>query len=596
MIIEDIVAFLGSAPPFCLLSRSALRRLAGKGELVFHPVGRVLTQDGAEGLLAGVQVVRKGTMRVTAHDGSEEAVGPGTCFGWYPGGGARQAMAVTDVLCLSLPVASLQEMLDQWPEVGRLLRPRMDATLTRLAAGALRRRSAGLRLEHVNWQHAPLHNLVSHSMATVPEDASLAVAARCMTEEGSTAVVVMDEAGRARGILTDRDLRTRVVGVGLPVSTPVRLVMSTPVFSLEGATPCLEALFAMTMRHIHHVVVTDGGEAVGVVSGDDFAAARGASPAALLDAIRSARTLTELVGAARRLDDLAADLLCEGGATSLLLPTMGALHDLLTLRLIDMAQESLGPAPVPYAFVVFGVAARQECLHRPTQCNGIVYEGGDAIAPDVARYFANLGDFVVCGLAGLGFARCANSLMASAPQQVLPISAWCERYGGATPLPEALHDVRVVAGDAALGRALAAAAMGAVTPVCRGSGALAGLVRAVRTLAHARVADGAALAGVGATRARLQVLADAIRSDGGPGAGKALAPEGADSASLSAELVEEAASALELLLLDEAHAALAERMDVAVGEDAPVVQLARRRAHSVVARMVACGAASGGVS
>lgn len=592
MIIEDIVAFLGSAPPFCLLSRSALRRLAGKGELVFHPVGTVVEQDGAGGLLACVQVVRKGTMRVTANDGSEETVGPGTCFGWHPGGGARHAMAVTDVLCLSLPVASLQEMLDQWPEVGRLLRPRMDATLTRLAAGALRRRSAGLRLEHVNWQHAPLHNLVSHSMATVEEDASLAVAARCMTEEGSTAVVVMDEAGRARGILTDRDLRTRVVGVGLPVSTPVRLVMSTPVFSLEGATPCLEALFAMTMRHIHHVVVTDGGEAVGVVSGDDFAAARGASPAALLDAIRSARTLTELVGAARRLDDLAADLLCEGGATSLLLPTMGALLDLLTLRLIDMAQESLGPAPVSYAFVVFGVAARQECLHRPTQCNGIVYEGGDAIAPDVARYFANLGDFVVCGLAGLGFARCSNSLMASAPQQVLPLSAWCERYGGATPLPEALHDVRVVAGDAALGRALAVAAAGGVAPACRGGGALSDLVRAVRTLAHARVADGAALAG--ATRARLQVLADAARSAGGPGAGKALAPEGAGSASLSAALVEEAASALELLLLDEAHAALAERMDVAVGEDAPVVQLARRRACNVVARMMACVAGSGG--
>lgn len=163
-------------------------------------------------------------------------------------------------------------------------------------------------------------------------------------------------------------------------------------------------------------------------------------------------------------------------------------------------------------------------------------------------------------------------------------------------MPEALHDVRVVAGDAALGRVLAVAAARAVAPVCRGGGVLADLVRAVRVLARRRVADGAALAGVGATRARLQLLADAARPAGGHGAGKACAAEGAGNANLTAEHVEEAASALELLLLDEAHAALAERMDVAVGEDAPVVQLARRRACNVVARMVAWAADGGGAT
>src|SRR6266545_460581 len=71
------------------------------------------------------------------------------------------------------------------------------------------------------------------------------------------------------------------------------------------------------------------------------------------------------------------------------------LHDALTVRLIELAEAQLGPAPCRYAWLALGSGGRMEQSLCTDQDHAIAY--ADDGAPD--RYFGALGAHVVAGLA-----------------------------------------------------------------------------------------------------------------------------------------------------------------------------------------------------
>ena len=119
--------------------------------------------------------------------------------------------------------------------------------------------------------HQPVAGLIRSTTVTCTPMESIREVARRMTQAGATSAIVERRPGDGFGIVTDRDIRTRIVAVGLPLSAPVSSVMTTPVFSVTPDRLGGEVLFEMLERGIRHApVVSERGQLVGVVEDADL--------------------------------------------------------------------------------------------------------------------------------------------------------------------------------------------------------------------------------------------------------------------------------------------------------------------------------------
>lgn len=119
---------------------------------------------------------------------------------------------------------------------------------------------------------AVIGSLMKTDMVTVKGDDLVADAARLMAQNHVGAVIVV-EGDMLKGILSERDLVTRVVAEGKdPATTKVAEVATTEVVDVEIGTSvrkCAELQLSMDVRHMP---VTDGGKPVGILSSRDFLA------------------------------------------------------------------------------------------------------------------------------------------------------------------------------------------------------------------------------------------------------------------------------------------------------------------------------------
>lgn len=107
-----------------------------------------------------------------------------------------------------------------------------------------------------------------------PEDL-LIDAARAMSQGDFGAVVVVQNGGNVRGILTDRDIVIRAVAEGKdPATTEVREAFTTEPMTLAPDETLDEAVDALREAHVRRLPVVDGSEVVGIVSIGDLALAR----------------------------------------------------------------------------------------------------------------------------------------------------------------------------------------------------------------------------------------------------------------------------------------------------------------------------------
>lgn len=107
-------------------------------------------------------------------------------------------------------------------------------------------------------------------VVTVSATASIRDAASAMRARAVGCVVVVDDHGRAVGILTDRDLALRAVAWGQPPETPAGQTMTTPVHGVDAAAGLDRILAVMRERGVRRVPVLDDGRPVGLVSLDDL--------------------------------------------------------------------------------------------------------------------------------------------------------------------------------------------------------------------------------------------------------------------------------------------------------------------------------------
>jgi CBS domain-containing protein len=176
-------------------------------------------------------------------------------------------------------------------------------------------------------------------------DTSIQEAARQMSAAGTTAVVV--DLGSSLGIVTDRDLRSRVLAAGRPPDTPVSLAMTAPAETVAADRPAGEVLLDMLDRGFRHFpVVSATGEILGIIADSDLVAEQTRSSFSLRQAISRAATVAELQQAAAALRPTVVSLHRAHLASLDIQAVYSVVSDALTRRALEFALEEAGKPPL----------------------------------------------------------------------------------------------------------------------------------------------------------------------------------------------------------------------------------------------------------
>jgi CBS domain-containing protein len=241
------------------------------------------------------------------------------------------------------------------------------------------------------------------------------------------------------GIITDRDLRGRVLAAGLGADTPVTAVMTRPLVTLDSDRMAFTALRLMLDQNIHHLPLVEEDRVIGVISSTDLMLQQTANPLYLRATIDHLHD----PAAAHYADEIArvVEGLHRGGMGAVQISQIvSGLNDALVKRLVALAEQSLGAAPAPFAWIVLGSEGRLEQTLLTDQDNALVY--GDA-RPETESYFSRLSERVVSALIQVGFPRCPGGYMATRWRK--PLDDWRQLFTSwvSVPQPKALLDAAI---------------------------------------------------------------------------------------------------------------------------------------------------------
>ena len=414
--LSDVVDFLGAHAPFDAVDRADVEHVAAAAEVEFHLAGSTIFSQGA-GPIEHLRVVRSGAVEIVLDERvldrleSGEPFGHASMLSGLPTGFA--ARAAEDTLCYRIPADVAREVLAR-PEAMRYV----ARSLLELPAAA-----AGAAAPALDASHQPVGAMIRGAPVVCPPDTPIREAARMMTAAAQTSVVV-DLGDGSLGILTDRDLRTRVVAAGLPGEAPVSAAMTAPAYTCPPDRLAGELLLDMLDRDLrHYPVVTAGGRLLGVVSDSDLVAVETRSSFYLRQAIGRAESLEDLVAAARELRPLVIALHGARVAAGNIAAIYTVVVDALTRRLLELAIASRGTAVPSFSWLALGSQARREAVPGSDIDSAIVWFG--EVEEDQARAsLQGIGVEVVAGLEACGLRGDERRVTASDPLVVRSLQSW----------------------------------------------------------------------------------------------------------------------------------------------------------------------------
>jgi CBS domain-containing protein len=365
---QDVAEFLAKRDPFNGLDQAELDRLAGRAEVEFFSAGTTIFPQG-ESPQARVRVIRRGAVQLLDQGTPADQLGEGEMFG-HPsvlsGMPTRyEARAEEDTLVYSLAASDV---------VPLLIRP---SSLRFLARSLLARaRSAdenGIEAPSAEVARQYASDLVRRPPVVLEPEATLREAARRMSAEESS-YVLADLGDGEFGIVTDRDLRSRVVAGRLSPNDSVRAAMSTPVVTVGSDQTGADVMLTMLDRDIRHVpVLSAPGNVLGVIVGIDLVAAEARSPFVLRRAIARARSKQQLREVAAQLRSTVASLHRAELTPFHVSDVISAVTDALTRRMIELAIESQGPPPAEFTWTALGSHGRREPMPSSDVDSGMAW-------------------------------------------------------------------------------------------------------------------------------------------------------------------------------------------------------------------------------
>ncbi len=446
--IPEIAEFLGGLPGFDMLDEKLLATCARNVEIAYYRRGEDILTIGSEN--RQLHIVRGGAVELRNESGEMMArLAEGDCFGFpslMNNAPARNhSVALEDTLVYHLGgdafARARQEnsAFDTW-----FIRALSDRLTMQPAATTFRGMSG-----------RSVRTLITRAPVWIGSDATIRQAAQKMVADRVSAMLVSDGKG-VLGIVTDRDIRERVVAAGISHDTPVTQVMTSEPITLNASAHAFEAAMVMMQANIHHLPITSRGRLIGMVSRSDFMRLETEHPLYLVSDIGKQTTVRGVVEACQRMPALIIGQIESDTTGEQLGKFITTITDTVTRQLLRIAETELGPPPCEYAWVAMGSQGRFEQSAKSDQDNALVLS--DTVSESDDAYFAAMARIVNDGLDACGYVYCPGDVMASNTKWRQPLQAWKEYFHRWITVPEEkalMHaniffDLRCVHGNAKL--------------------------------------------------------------------------------------------------------------------------------------------------
>jgi PAS domain S-box-containing protein len=277
--------------------------------------------------------------------------------------------------------------------------------------------------------HEPIANL-GRDVVICEMNTSIAQLSRQMTARKVTAALVASEISTIIGIVTDHDLRARVLAENIDLHAPIHTIMSAPLTKISEHALVYEALMRMEEKGVRHLAVEDqNGRIVSVIDSKSLIQFQRYGPIVLSREITRAVSPAEVAQCCERTLPLVKALMDNSARPRHVTNMLASICDTATERLIQLAMDELGTPPAAFAFIAMGSQGRQEQTLLTDQDNGIIFSSEGNTDPEkVADYFLRLGSRVCDGLNRAGYPLCRGHVMASNPRWCRSLPDWLSGF------------------------------------------------------------------------------------------------------------------------------------------------------------------------
>ena len=258
-----------------------------------------------------------------------------------------------------------------------------------------------------------------------PANTTVREAARIMTRKKRNVLFVAQDKDII-GLVTNNDLNSRALAVGLDPETKVINIMTSPITLLPENAPIYEGLLYMKKNRISHVVLPGKNRNVGWVVGyEDILRQQQNVLGFMVREIETAEEVNQLTRIYHRLPVLIKALVDSGSNAANITSVITSVGDAIHKRLIQIALEDLGPAPRKFAFMVMGSQARGEQTLATDQDNALVIDDAPGkLSGEEEAYFLELGNKINEDLNAVGYKFCPGEIMAGNPKWNQDLKTW----------------------------------------------------------------------------------------------------------------------------------------------------------------------------
>ncbi len=448
----EIRDYLSRCAPLDKLDEECLDQITNHLKISYARRGSQIMKPGS--INRTLYLIRSGAVEIrTADDELYDQLGEESWFGFralFRGGDVILSVtAIEDTLLYQLPVETFHALIDMHESVRLFFSKKNPVRLRNAIQEIQDNQSNTLIATHVC-------DLTHGTPQMIEQTATIEEAAQQMKTATVTAMLVMDH-GELCGILTDRAFCTKVTANRMSFDDPVSTIMTPEPMTISASTLGAEALLIMARHNIRHLPVMAGRKIIGMITATDLIRHQSYNTIYLINEIHRADTLEELQQLSQQLPGAMATLVDSSLTAYHIGHAISSIGEAITQRLVRMAEEKYGEAPVPYAWIAAGSLARNEQTAHTDQDNALILSD-DYDEKLHGDYFEKMSRLVCDGLDACGYIYCPGDVMASNPKWRQPLAVWRSYFNKwiFNPQPKALmyasifFDLQCVRGDAGL--------------------------------------------------------------------------------------------------------------------------------------------------
>ena len=246
--------------------------------------------------------------------------------------------------------------------------------------------------------------------------------------------IIIQENKLPVGIVTDKDLRSKVASGLYSIDVSVDKIMSTPVITVAENLSIAEAQIIMLKYNVAHLCVTKDGtiysEITGIISEHDLVVAQSNNAGILLKEIKRATNVEELKIIRDKILEIIQNSIDKNIPISHICSIVSELNNAISYRVLELAISKMAtPPPSKFAWINIGSQGRKEQLLLTDQDNALIFEDvEEENYQQIQEYFLSLADFITRLLNEIGYSLCEDGMMANNPTWCKSVSEWNNQF------------------------------------------------------------------------------------------------------------------------------------------------------------------------